>query len=243
MSTGSLRSWTIVVLLAWGVLALGASRPWGYLPLLAGMALFGGVGLLSAGDHGYVSRGLRLSLTSVAFAVFLQLVPLPTEWLRAISPAMESAPAARPLSIDPNATALGLLFVATLGLFFVGAVRTMGRRGARRLTIRLAWLGVIVALAGIVESTTSWHGIYETVERALPPDSMPHGPFSSRNHYAAWMLMTLALTMGTSAQFSNSPTAQPPRRCSSFNARPWPWPLLWFKRSPARASWGSHLRL
>jgi O-antigen ligase len=31
---------------------------------------------------------------------------------------------------------------------------------------------------------------------SLPPDTMPHGPFSSKNHFAGWMLMCLSVTMG-----------------------------------------------
>jgi putative inorganic carbon (HCO3(-)) transporter len=215
MSGRRLWSWTAIALVAWGVLALGATRPWGYLPLLAGMATYGAATFLKREGRSPVSRGLCFSLTTLCGAVFLQLIPLPVKLLGVINPAMApiagiqggaATPAghaslnrwalSRPLSIDPNATALGLACVLAFALFFVGIVRTMGPDGARRLAAGLVGLGTIVALVGIAESNTPWGGIYHAAGLRLPPDSTPHGPFSSKNHYAGWMLMTLALTMG-----------------------------------------------
>jgi putative inorganic carbon (hco3(-)) transporter len=208
-------SWTAIVLLAWGVFALGATRPWGYLPLLAGMATYGATTFIKRPVSRLIGRGLCFSLAALCGALLLQLIPLPTDLLHVISPAaasisqVETASStgmthakldrwalSHPLSVDPSATALGLACVVALGLFFVGMVRTMGPDGARRLAVGLAWLGTIVALVGIAEATTTWNGIYGAAGLPLPPDSLPLGPFSSKNHYAGWMLMTLALTMG-----------------------------------------------
>ena len=215
---GRLWSGAAIILLGWGALALGATRPWGYLPLLAGMATYGASTFLKPVERGLIGRGLCFSLATVCGAVFIQLIPLPPGLLSVISPAtasitglhglhVSSSTAAshgvvdrwalsRPLSIDPSATALGLACVLALSLFFVGMIRTMGRDGARRLAVGLAGLGTIVALLGIAEATRLWGGIYAAAGLPMPPDSKPLGPFSSKNHYAGWMLMTLALTMG-----------------------------------------------
>ena len=88
------------------------------------------------------------------------------------------------------------MFVVALGFFFVGSVTTMESRGARQLAGGLVGLGTIVALVGIAEAGNLWIGFYRAAGLPLPPDSSPHGPFASRNHYAGWMLMTLPLTMG-----------------------------------------------
>ena len=215
MIGGRLWNGAAIVLLTWGVLALGATRPWAYLPLLAGMAIYGAVAFLKREEPGLIAQGLCFSLATLCGAVFLQLIPLPADLINVISPAM--APLAvfrgaastaaghatldrwalsRPLSIDPSATALGLACVMALSLFFVGTVRTMGPDGARRLAVGLIGLGTIVAVLGIAEASGLWGGIYAAAGLPLPPDSKPFGPFSSKNHYAGWMLMTLALTMG-----------------------------------------------
>jgi len=99
-----------IVLLGWGVMALGASRPWGYAPLLAGMGALGAATFLTCPDSGLISRGLCLSLASVCAAIACQLIPLPTNVLSVISPATaplvgRGAAAAHPLSISPDATA------------------------------------------------------------------------------------------------------------------------------------------
>jgi O-antigen ligase len=53
---------------------------------------------------------------------------------------------------------------------------------------------VIVALVGLAEARTSWPGIYAMAGLPTPPDSPPFGPFASKNHYAGWMMMAVALT-------------------------------------------------
>jgi O-antigen ligase len=111
----------------------------------------------------------------------------------------------RPLSIDPGRTALGLTFILTLGLFFIGLVKTMQREGSRNIASALVALGALVAVVGIAEVSTSWGGVYASVGLALPPDSMPHGPFASRNHYAGWMLMAFAVTLAYLFAMLNQP--------------------------------------
>jgi len=201
MRDGKVWMASAIVLLGWGVMALGASRPWGYAPLLAGMGALGAATFLTCPDSGLISRGLCLSLASVCAAIACQLIPLPTNVLSVISPATaplvgRGAAAAHPLSISPDATALGLAFIVALGLFFVGTVRLMGRDGAQRMATGLVWLGTAVALVGIAEASTSWPSIYDAAGLPLPPDSTPYGPFSSKNHYAGWMMMALAVTTG-----------------------------------------------
>lgn len=209
---GLIWSSTAIVLLAWGVFSLGATHPWGYLPLMAGMTMYGALSVLRRPEPQSLNRGLSTALVAVCATVFLQLVPLPPSVIETISPAtlrgttpapgapvghahVEGSTRNRPLSVDPDATALGLACTVAMGVFFVASVRTMGADGARRVAGGLLVLGTLVALVGIAEVSTPWVGMYRAAGLRLPPDSMPHGPFSSRNHYAAWMLMTLALTL------------------------------------------------
>jgi O-antigen ligase len=195
-----------VALLGWGVLSLGASRPWGYFPLIAGMTTYGLASFGTRGSGDPIGRALSLSLAAICVSILVQLIPLPADFVRLISPAAVqvagelSAPAgdARPLplSVDPRATFRGFTFVATLSLFFVGVARLLRRSDAHRIAAGLVALGVIVALIGIAEQSTAWPGVYGMLGLPLPSDSTPLGPFASRNHYAGWMLMAFALTMG-----------------------------------------------
>jgi O-antigen ligase len=153
-----------------------------------------------------IGRTLALALASVSVAISVQLIPLPAAVVRTISPAATHAlgtvpapvgdAALLPLSLDPRATALGLTFVVTLSLFFIGVARLLRQGEAAKLAAGLAILGTVLAFIGIAEQRTWWPGVYALLGLALPPDSVPLGPFSSRNHYAGWMLMVFAITLG-----------------------------------------------
>ena len=201
MSQGRIWSSTVVLLLAWGVFALGSTRSWGYMPLLAGLTTYGIAALIKHKQSRLTGNGLSVSVAAFWAAIVLQLVPLPTAVVGLISPVVllvgaQGFDVLRPMSVDPGATGLGLAFVTALGLFFVGAVRTMKDAGVHRLCLGLIAIGTIVALVGIAESTGRLAGIYEIMQLTLPRDSTPLGPFPSKNHYAGWMLMTIAIPMG-----------------------------------------------
>jgi hypothetical protein len=194
----------VPVLLAWGVFSLAATQPWGYLPLMAGMAVYGAISLAACRRaETWISRGLCISLALLCGAILGQLIPLPGGLVGALSPARahmagdETLSAiGQTLTVAPAATALGLAFLIAFCLFFLGVAKTMRSGDATRLAAGVAVLGAAVALVGIAEGATSWPGVYRTIGLPLPPDSTPLGPFSSRNHYAGWMLMAFALTSG-----------------------------------------------
>src|SRR3954451_8495839 len=134
-------SFLTLALLAWGALAFGAEYSWAYAPLLVLALTVGFLGLLT-------SRGVRLSSRSVIVALGVILVgatvttiPLPRRVTAAVSPAsglanydqlyatatMQPAPAApqavttpRTLSIAPQRTLLGLVFVTAFAFLFAG---------------------------------------------------------------------------------------------------------------------------
>ena len=209
MKNGKVWIASAIVLLGWGVAALGASQPWGYVPLLSGMSALGAATFLTCPDAG-IGRGLGVSLIGVCLAVACQLIPMPLDVVSTISPAaaplVSRGAAEHPLSIGPDLTALGLAFIAALGLFFVGMVRLLSRDGAQRMATGLVWLGAAVALVGIAEASTSGPSLYRAAGLPLPPDSTPYGPFSSKNHYAGWMMMALAVTSGYLCAFLEQST-------------------------------------
>jgi len=193
-----MNNWIVLGLLAWGVLALGASKPWGYIPLLAGMATYGVIAIGVSQPGPSTGRGIGVSLAMFCGAVLAQVIPLPAAVVGLISPSLTDVIGYRtsvaPISVDPDRTALGLCFVIALSLFFAGLAKTLQRDAVRRLVAGIAGLGVIVALVGLAEARTSWPGMYAMAGLPTPPDSPPFGPFSSKNHYAGWMLMAVAIT-------------------------------------------------
>ena len=225
-------------LLGLGVFTLGASRPWGYGPLLAGMVAYGRP-LVSRKESGRIGHGLCFSLVSVCVAVFLQLIPLPAPWLSMITPAMTIAvhggsPAARPLSVDPSATGLALTFLVALCLFFVGVVNTMGQGGARRLATPVGTRYARALVVSLRRARLEWH--YRP-RFAVPPDSTPHG--RSREEHTPVGCDDVGLDHGLSlcSRGAVAPRSdEPDARHSS--PLPWSWPWLWSRPSLARASWG-----
>ena len=191
----------VIALLAWGALAMGSVQPWGHWPLLGGVTAFGAAGLSRLrGDRAHsVDRWLSLSLLLIAGTVLLQLVPLPTGVLSALSPWWASTIEARslrfahPLSIDPRATAFGLVCFVALSVFFLGTTVLIERTGARRMVVGLMGVGTVVASVGLIQESQSPGVVYGVWE---PSQGTPYGSFLNKNHFAGWMLMALAPTMG-----------------------------------------------
>jgi O-antigen ligase len=197
----------LVVSLAWGVLAFGAVYAWAYWPLMIALGVVAGAGLATSSPLAWPElRGLAAAMSLVAAATTIQLVPLPVSTLKVLSPATlplldqlvpgfaADAAARHPLSIDPALTRTALALFAILSLTVVGVARLLSRNGATGLVERLAVLGVVVALIGIVQGPTSGriYGFWQPEAG----HSNSFGPFVNRNHFAGWMLMAVPLALG-----------------------------------------------
>ena len=179
----------VPVLLAWGVFSLGATRPWGYVPLIAGMVICGATWLATGRDQHAVSRGLWVSIAMLCGAIFAQLIPLPADLAGLISPAraavagQTSEAAGQPLTVDPAATALGLTFIVALSLFFLGVVRRMKPGDASRMAAGIAAIGAVVATVPSVAGSMRKPGVFHCCSlRKAMPDSVSS---SSRGASAA----------------------------------------------------------
>lgn len=222
--------------ITWGVLAFGAVYPWAYTPLAVLCGLTGVISLLVLLPRAETGP-LALSLTLVAAAIALQLLPVPVSTLQRISPATDrffrshdfayarrqgpdegadAAPiagrSARALSISPRDTAVGLGIFVALAIFLFGTVRLLSTVGIAELVPRIVFVGVVVALFGIVQyallgnseqTPIKIYGFWKPQFRA-----MSFGPFVNRNHFAGWMLMALPLALGSAcAAAASAPEA------------------------------------
>ena len=150
---------------------------------------------------------LDVALALALLAGAGQLMPLPAGWRDLLSPhaaivervlhvgaAWSPLDAgARPLSIDPTQTTIGLLTgVAAVLLFWIA--RALSESGElRRTAARVAWIGFAVSLVAILQRATSPTLMYWIWNA---PGDKPFGPFVNRNHMATWLIMAIPLTVG-----------------------------------------------
>ncbi len=200
------------VLVAWGVLAFGAVYAWAYQPLLIAAASFGAFGWFVASPS---NRRAAIPLTCVLLAgvalIVIQLIPMAPESLVRVSPGIDRvlrdyslayalAPqpgleTAHSLSIAPEATVRGLLFLLPLGLFTTGCMAVLSRLSLRALVASLIPLGLAVAVFAIIQKAT-FNGRLYWVWTTVNDSANAFGPFVNRNHFAGWMLMATTLSAG-----------------------------------------------
>jgi O-antigen ligase len=99
-----------------------------------------------------------------------------------------------PLSIAPDATRRGLLFLVCFGIFFTGASRGLRAADVKRIAAGLLVLGTLVAIVGIAHRGSTSGRIYGVWEPQFAQH--PFGPFVNRNHFAGWMLMCIPVCLG-----------------------------------------------
>ena len=146
---------------------------------------------------GLVLRSTRLSLNGLQWLILgmialglVQLLPLrapDSAWL-ALSPS-------RTLSLDPYATRLVIVQVASLFVYFAATlIFTDTPRRLRTLVRTITIFGFLLAMFGLTQSLTT-DGTRVYWFRQLT-QSTAFGPFINRHHFAGYMEMTIALPLG-----------------------------------------------
>jgi O-antigen ligase len=207
--------WLAIATVAWSVLAFGAVYPWAYWPLIGISALTGAVGLLTS-RQGALPRAFMLGIAAVVLTVAVQLIPFHQSVLAVLSPATDSflrhynleyalvvrtagvtVPgwAGHPLSLSPVSTARGLAFLGSLALLLAGLTASLSSDGLRPLVERITVLALAVAMIGIIQQATVTTGKVYGFWTPEQTGSI-YGPFVNKNHFAGWMVMALALTIG-----------------------------------------------
>jgi O-antigen ligase len=98
------------------------------------------------------------------------------------------------LSIEPSATLRALLGLGAFALLLLGTARALTDTDTSQIARGVSVLGVVMAIAGVVQKAL-WNGkIYGFWTPNEAGDSF--GPFVNRNHFAGWMLMALPLVIG-----------------------------------------------
>jgi putative inorganic carbon (hco3(-)) transporter len=205
----------VAAALAWSVLAFGAVYPWAAPPLLA---LAAAALLLSRAAP--APRSLIDGAALAALAVIaLQLVPLPPAAGALLSPEAGAFRAAmtldydprawQPLSLDPRHTRLMLaLALAAFGLHV--AARRLAAGEGRRIAHWVAWLALAAALLGLGARALFPDGRIYGLWSPMEPGASPFGAIINRNHFAAWAIMAVALSLGGLAAHASRRRAQTP---------------------------------
>ncbi|MCX7158623.1 MAG: O-antigen ligase family protein [Proteobacteria bacterium] len=187
-------------LLLWAPVPLGSNRPWSWALLEVGVLLLGVAWLVGFArgkfDAGRVLVGAWPAAACFAVwlaYVWLQLLPLPVELLRLVSPesarwhiaaSVPDALSFAPLTLDRHGTLDAACKSTAYFVYFLLALVLLQDRDR----VRLATYAVI--LSGTFQAL---YGAFASLQGG---GMAAAGTFVNRNHYAAYMVMCLSVGIG-----------------------------------------------
>ena len=189
------------VLLAGPLAAFGGAYGWSIPPLLGAAIVLAAVAPLHFDRS---TRVLDAALAAIAAGMLVQLAPLPPAVIARLSPArarvaglfaLSDSPGWAPLSVNPQATIYALAVVVSAILTFFACRTVLAHRGVRGVCRAIAWLGLWLGCAGMLQRAVSPARIYGFWSpREL--GALPFGPFVNRNHAATWLVMGASACVG-----------------------------------------------
>jgi O-antigen ligase len=103
------------------------------------------------------------------------------------------SPAASSLSLDSFATRTFTIRLFFLLVFFAAALSYLnGKRRIQRIALAVVIFGAVMAFVGMLQRLTSPDAIYGL---RPTPQAIPFGPFVNQHHFAAFMEMTVGVTL------------------------------------------------
>ncbi|HSK74153.1 MAG TPA: O-antigen ligase family protein, partial [Pyrinomonadaceae bacterium] len=175
-------------------IAYGAVDTWGLgiLSLLSGTILI--LWLVDAWlkkEFFFSANLLQLPLLGLILIGLIQLLPLRSY---DISGDLFAVPPVSSLSLDPYATRF---FIIQLGIFFIffAAALTFinNRKRLQKIVLAIIIFGAAMAFFGILQRLADT----ETIYGIRPPgQAIPFASFVNQHHFAAFMEMTLGITLG-----------------------------------------------
>ncbi len=190
-------------------LAFGTVEPWSIAlaeVAIYAIALVWGLAMVSAGEIRIERTALNLCWLLILAVGLLQVIPLPLQVIRIISPnaadlyqqtAFDGYLTAswRTLSLVPYATRQALVRLLALALLFWVAVHHLQTREQVDRIVRVVMAtGFGLALFGIIQHFSGNGKLYWV--RELTRGGSLFGPYVNRNHFAGYMEMVIPLTIG-----------------------------------------------
>jgi len=208
-----------MLLAAFTLACIGERYTWPILPAVIGAAaLFLASGARVGADP--LTRSIDVVLIAAVAVIGLQMVPLPSAFVRALSPAtpalqnayaLEPFAGWSPLSIHPAATRVSFGLALAAALTFWTAREAFSRGGTRRAARLLAWIGLGCAAISVAQRATAPRTVLW--KWSVPdPRALPFGFFVDRNQLAMWLLLTISLVIGYLAMHVHARTTDRTRR-------------------------------
>lgn len=189
-----------LALLVWAPIPLGSNRPWGWAILELWVFALAIWWLLAfARGRTELSPALKAARPALLCAllwlgyVWLQLLPLPLDLLKLLSPeaarwhaatAWPLQGSAAPLTLDQYGTLTGALKSAAYVAFFALSLALLDRPE------RIAVAAYTLVVSGFAQA------LYGGLASLSDPGANAQGSFANRNHFAAYLVMCLSVGLG-----------------------------------------------
>jgi O-antigen ligase len=183
----------LCVVLIFSTLAYGAVETWafGFISILTGLiAVFWLVDAWFNKALRFEANLLQVPLFGLILIGLIQLLPLRSP---DISGGALSVPAVSSLSINPYATRFAVMQLIIFAIFFGAAyVYINSAERMRKIVTIVIVFGSIMAFFGILQRLANPEGIYGW---RPTPQAIPFASFINQHHFAAFMEMTIGLTL------------------------------------------------
>lgn len=143
------------------------------------------------GEFRYDSSPLQIPLLALIFVGLLQLLPFRSFVTPEELNAVESVSA---LSLNPYLTRIAIIRLFVDFVFFAALLTYVNHRNRlKNLILTIIIFSSIMAFYGILQRLASLEGIYGV---RPTPQAIPFASFVNQHHFAAFMEMTMGLTLG-----------------------------------------------
>jgi O-antigen ligase len=182
----------LYVILIFATLAYGATETWafGFISIFIGLiAVFWLADAWFQREFRFDTSALQLPVLGLIIIGIIQLLPLrspDTAGALTVSPVSS-------LSINPFATRIALIQLIIFLVFFAAAFTYINSAERLRKIVTIVIIfGAIMAFFGILQRLASPDGIYGW---RPTPQAIPFASFVNQHHFAAFMEMTIGLTL------------------------------------------------
>ncbi len=194
-----------VICLIFAPLAFGSVETWSIaiVELLVFSSLFFLVFPKKRSGAFFATPGIVPLLLLVCF-IFLQLIPLPANFVNFIAPQiyktyapildLQETKSWIPLTVNQKATLLEFIRISCYTSFYILTVQLLSKKDRLLKTVHVVvYLAIGIAFLAILQKFTSDTIIYWL--RPAPQDASPGGPWVYRNHYAGFMELVFPLVL------------------------------------------------
>ncbi|MEP6903735.1 MAG: O-antigen ligase family protein, partial [Actinomycetota bacterium] len=183
----------LCVILIFSTLAYGAVETWafGFISIFIGLiAVFWLADAWFGKELRFSTSLLQIPLLGLILVGLIQLLPLRSA---DVSNGLLTVPAVNSLSINAYATRIAIVQLIIYAVFFTAAfVFINSPQRLRKIVAMVVIFGALMAFFGILQRLENPDGIYGW---RPTPQAIPFASFVNQHHFAAFMEMTIGLTL------------------------------------------------